>query len=144
MSAPTAYADHLAQARLAAIKALTDILATSDDPTERRLAATAILRIPDPEPPPAPPRHAPEPDRRPYAEIIREHEAARAAAARAHAPAPTPLPEPRDLANNPLATTHDLALDTLGGVTALRPQYLPFRRKRRSPADLLARAGQSP
>jgi hypothetical protein len=45
----TTYAAILADARIAALRALADILASSDDPTEKRLAATAILRLPEPE-----------------------------------------------------------------------------------------------
>ena len=50
MSAITSqtYAATLEAARIAALNALTDILRTSDDPTERRHAATAILRAPEP------------------------------------------------------------------------------------------------
>jgi hypothetical protein len=58
ISAPQDYPALIAAARIAAIRALTDILATSDDPTERRHAATAILRAPEPEAP-APPATRP-------------------------------------------------------------------------------------
>lgn len=64
------YAAVFAEARIAALHALTDILATSDDPVERRHAATTILRLPHPEPnptplaPPARSREAPPPQRR--------------------------------------------------------------------------------
>jgi hypothetical protein len=44
------FAALLAEARIAALRALTDILATSKDPQEIRRAAIAILRTPDPKP----------------------------------------------------------------------------------------------
>ncbi|HVU62357.1 MAG TPA: hypothetical protein VHC70_00160 [Phycisphaerales bacterium] len=50
-AATTDYPALLAQLRIAALRALADIMATSDDPTEKRLAATAILRAPEPEEP---------------------------------------------------------------------------------------------
>jgi hypothetical protein len=43
-----AYAQLLAELRIAALQALGDILKDSDDPKEKRHAATAILRAPEP------------------------------------------------------------------------------------------------
>ncbi|HVU62508.1 MAG TPA: hypothetical protein VHC70_00930 [Phycisphaerales bacterium] len=60
--APSAdYAALLAEARLAALRTLIDIATTSEDPTEKRLAATAILRAPEPKEPQSHARTAHEP-----------------------------------------------------------------------------------
>jgi hypothetical protein len=66
------YAALLIQSRFEALRALADILATSDDPTERRLAAAAILRAPNPEPPAVRPTAKP-PVRTYEEEIAEEH-----------------------------------------------------------------------
>ena len=42
------YSECLASARLTALRALLQIVNTTDDPVEKRHAATAILRAPDP------------------------------------------------------------------------------------------------
>jgi hypothetical protein len=47
-----AYAAELAAARLAALRALTDILKTSDNDAEKRRIATIVLKLPQPDPEP--------------------------------------------------------------------------------------------
>lgn len=66
MSPAITYATLLESARIAALEALTDILKTSDDPTERRHAATAILRAPQPK---APPSECPDSECRGFAAV---------------------------------------------------------------------------
>ncbi len=119
----------LAQARIAALRALTDILATSKDPKEIRHAATAILRIKDPKPSP-PPRPAPDAPPSPYPNIP--------APVDPLPPTPQPLPRIRlpRMAPTDIAATIDLTRDVEDDFADLLNIDLPllpppFRRTRR-------------
>lgn len=122
----------LAQARIAALRALTDILATSKDPKEIRHAATAILRIKDPKPSPPPRRAPPAPDAppSPYPNIP--------APVDPLPPTPQPLPRIRlpRMAPTDIAATIDLTRDVEDDFADLLNIDLPllpppFRRTRR-------------
>ena len=102
------YSTILAEARIAALRALTDILNTSEDPVERRHAATTILRLPEPEPAPPP---KPVPTHTTYDRSL-------STGAPSHNPAPqsnTSIPDPPQALENALnelqrfINTHPLA-----------------------------------
>jgi hypothetical protein len=78
---PSVYSEALSNARLTALRALLEIINTTTSETEKRHAAVAILRAPDP--------NAPAPARTP-----RRHHAARPASAPPAAPSEPPHPDP--------------------------------------------------
>jgi hypothetical protein len=148
------YAALLAQSRIEALRALSSILATSEDPTEKRLAAVAILRAPDPESPAVLVRSVPETPVRTYAEQIAEEKALQASA-RARTPSTHQI-SPEELADSLITAKRMLTAagiplddplegaDFLEELDKLIPPVGPRSKPVSPAAHLASAAGQAP
>jgi hypothetical protein len=144
--AASEYATLIIQTRIEALRALAAILATSEDPTEKRLAAVAILRAPNPD---SPARATSETPARTRAEQNTEGETrqawAHAAAHLAHQLDPQGLSESLRTATR-LLTAAGVPLHDATACAHLIADFENGRRaKSISPsAHLAATAGQAP